>query len=223
MPPRALLFDLDGTMLDTDPIHEAVFRDLLGPRGIKVDRDYYMTVIHGRLNIAYFSEHLPDEPDPQRLSEEKEAEFRRRLPKPYPPTPGLLELVRGAEAEGLGLAVVTNAMRPNAEAMLDAIGLRDAFPVIVIGEECARGKPHPDPYLAAARALGVPPDACVAFEDSPSGVRSAVASGAVTIGVRSALSDAALRAEGARITIADFADPALHIILGPNFGRIPSQ
>ncbi len=209
----ALLFDLDGTMLNSDPIHEAVFTELWTARGLPVPEGFYMEQVHGRLNVDVFADYLPDEPDPQGLSEWKEAQFRDRLPKPYPATPGLESFLDHAQAQGWQLAVVTNAMRLNAEAMLGAIGLRDRFEVIVIGEECAHGKPHPLPYLTAMELLGETPETCIAFEDSPSGMRAAAASGAYSIGVRSALSDAELRAVGAKMTIEDFTDPALPGIL----------
>lgn len=209
----ALLFDLDGTMLNSDPIHEAVFTELWTARGLSVPEGFYMEQVHGRLNVDVFADYLPDEPDPQGLSEWKEAQFRDRLPAPYPETPGLTAFLDHAQAQGWQMAVVTNAMRLNAEAMLGAIGLRDRFEVIVIGEECAHGKPHPLPYLTAMDALGELPESCIAFEDSPSGMRAAAASGACSIGIRSALDDAKLRAAGADMTIRDFTDPALPGIL----------
>ena len=138
----ALLFDLDGTMLVSDHLHEAVFRDLWTERGLPVYDGFYVEQIHGRINADIFAEFLPDEPDPVALSERKEAMFRARLPRPYPAMPGVADLIALADAKGWGRAIVTNAMRKNAEAMLAAIGLRDAFDTIVIGEECARGKPH---------------------------------------------------------------------------------
>lgn len=209
----ALLFDLDGTMLNSDPIHEVVFQELWASRGLTMSDDFYMRNVHGRLNVDVFADFLPDEIDPQGLSEWKEAQFRDRLPTPYPAMPGVAALLDRARDTGWQVAVVTNAMRLNAEAMLGAIGLRDRFEVIVIGEECAHGKPHPLPYLTAMDALGETPATCVAFEDSPSGMRAAAASGAYAIGVRSALDDATLRASGAAITIQDFTDPALPDIL----------
>lgn len=209
----ALLFDLDGTLLNSDPIHVGVFIDIMKPHGIEVTEAFYASHIHGRMNVDFFAEFLPDLPDPQALSDEKEAEYRRRLPRPYPAMPGAVDLVRRAKAEGWPRAVVTNAMRANADAMLDAIGLSDAFDVVVIGEECARGKPHPDPYLAAMDALGIGPNRAIAFEDSPSGLRAAAASGALTIGLRSTLDDTSLRAAGADHSIEDFNDPALAAIL----------
>lgn len=208
-PRAALLFDLDGTMLHTDPIHFAIYRDLMAARGIAIDQAFYDRHVLGRLNSDVFREFLPDETDPHGLSDMKEAEFRRRLPRPFPPTPGLVALLNRAQRAGLGLAVVTNANPLNAEAMLAAIGLRDRFAVVISGETCARGKPFPDPYLAAMARLGLAPEACIAFEDSPSGIRSAVSAGAFVIGLRSTLDDAGLRAAGARLTLADFTDPAL--------------
>lgn len=205
----ALLFDLDGTLLDTDRIHREVFADMLAPHGHEVTEGFYLDKIHGRLNAEIFTELMPGAGDPQRLSEEKEAEFRRRLPKPYPAMPGAERLVREAQVAGWPMAVVTNAPRLNAEAMLDAIGLRDVFEVIIIGEECLRGKPHPDPYLEAMRELRVKPGMCAAFEDSPSGMRAAAASGAFAVGIRSSLDDAALKEVGADVTYKDFNDISL--------------
>lgn len=209
MPRTALLFDLDGTMLNTDPIHLAIYRKLMAVRGITVDEAFYAAHVHGRLNTDVFAEFLPDESDPQGLSDAKEAEFRRRLPRPYPAMPGLRAVLDRARRAGHGLAVVTNANPLNAAAMLDAIGERARFEVVVSGEECKRGKPAPDPYLAAMQALGVAPADCIAFEDSPSGIRSARDAGAFVIGLCSALSPSALARAGAQASIQDFTDPAL--------------
>lgn len=209
----ALLFDLDGTMLDTDPIHIAVFVDLMADYGIAVDHAFYLNHVHGRLNVDVFAEFLPDLEDPMALSRHKEALFRDRLPRPYPEMPGLTALLDQAQIAGWPIGVVTNAERANADAMLAAIGHRDRFETLIIGEECTRAKPHPDPYLAAMNGLGVAPDQTIVFEDSPSGLRAASASGAFTVGMRSSLDDHSLRQFGARATLADFTDPTLAGIL----------
>jgi len=211
----ALLFDLDGTMLDTDRMHFAVFRDMLSERGREVDEAFYLSDVHGRINADVFSELFPGE-DAEALSQAKEAEFRRRLPRPYPATPGLRDFMKRARAEGLRIAVVTNAMRPNAEAILAATGLGDLVDHVVIAEECPQGKPHPAPYLAAMEHFALSPAACAAFEDSPSGLAAARAAGLDCVGVRSSLGDAALRAAGARFSVEDFTDPAL----GPLLDRL---
>ncbi|MFP7570518.1 HAD family hydrolase [Marivita sp. S2033] len=209
----ALLFDLDGTMLNSDDIHEQVYRELWADRGLVMEDGFYMENVHGRLNVDVFAKYLPDEGDPQGLSEWKEAQFRDRLPTPYPAMPGVLDLLHAAQNDGWRVAVVTNAMRLNAEAMLSAIGARGAIETMVIGEECARGKPHPEPYLQAMKALDMPAAQCIAFEDSTTGVQAAAASGAYTIGVRSGLSDQDLRAHGAQDSIQDFTDIALPDLL----------
>ncbi len=205
----ALLFDLDGTLLESDPIHRLVFEELMRPFGIAVDMEHYLDRIHGRLNTDYFAEAIPDHPDHHGLSERKEALFRERLPNPCPAIPGAAEFMEAARAGGIRIGIVTNAMRENAEAMLSATGLARFAETLVIGGECARAKPHPDPFLAGMRNLGSGPDTTLIFEDSPSGVEAARASRARVTGVRSSLDDASLRSHGADITIADFEDPAL--------------
>jgi len=214
----ALLFDLDGTMLNTDPIHIAIFADLMGSYGIDADEAFYMGHVHGRLNVDVFAEFLPNVTDPQGLSDAKEAEFRRRLPSAFPAMPGLNAVLDYADAEGMKLAVVTNANRLNAEAMLEAIGHSTRFDAMIIGEECQRGKPHPEPYLRAIEALGVTPETSIAFEDSPSGIRSAHAAGAYVVGIRSSANDQTLRAAGATTTLSDFTDPALDAVLARHQG-----
>ena len=209
----ALLFDLDGTLLHSDHLHEEVFRMLFAERGKPFPPGFYMDQIHGRLNVDIFRDLLPEEADPEALSREKEARFRDMLPENVPPMPGLGAVLDQARAQGVRMAVVTNAMRLNANAMLAAIGATEYFDAIIIGEECQRGKPHPEPYLTAMEALGASPETSIAFEDSPSGLQSARASGAFTVGVRSSLDASALIEAGAQATISDFTDPSLQVHL----------
>lgn len=209
-----LLFDVDGTVAHTDPIHEAVFRELFTERGVALEEDFYISHVLGSSNAAIFAHFLPEAEDPATLSAEKEARFRARLPRPYPAMPGLAALLDRAEAAGWRRALVTNAPPANAEATIAAIGLAGHFEVIVSGAECGRPKPDPFPYQEAMRRLGVTPDRAIAFEDSPAGTRAARASGAYTVGVRSSLADQVLRQAGAHLTISDFTDTALQPLLG---------
>lgn len=208
----ALLFDLDGTMLISDPIHQTVFRDMFAERGRRFDEHAYMTLFHGKHNLESFPEAFPGE-DPQALSDHKEAMFRARLTTDVPPMPGLFALLDRASVRGWGVAVVTNAPRNNAVAMLNALDLTARIDALVIGEECSAAKPDPAPYRAAMDRLGVTSDRCVAFEDSASGMRAAAASGAYAVGIRSGCDDATLRAAGAQITLRDFTDTALPAVL----------
>ena len=204
----ALLFDLDGTLIATDDLHADVFAEIGARHGVPIDRARYDREIHGRLNEDIFGDLFPHE-DPQVMADKKEARFRERLGDAAEPVPGLHRLLDWATGRDLPMAIVTNAPRENAEAMLAAIGLAGRFDTIVAGGELPRGKPDPLPYLAAAERLSVAPVHAVAFEDSPSGVRSAAGAGTTVIGIRSSLDDAALRAAGAAKSIADFNDPAL--------------
>lgn len=218
---KALLFDLDGTLLHSDPLHYEVFAEMFAERGRPITETFYLEEIHGTHNSESFPHLFPGE-DAEALSELKERRFRERLDAGHPPMPGAVALLDRAERAGWKLAVVTNAPRVNAHHMLAAIGLEPRFPVLVIGDECARGKPAPDPYLAAMERLGVAPEDCIAFEDSPSGMRAAAASGAYPVGIRSSATDVALRAAGAAVTLEDYTDPALERILA-RFTEEPAQ
>ncbi|RVV99021.1 HAD family phosphatase [Mesobaculum littorinae] len=212
----ALLFDLDGTLLDTDPLHARVFIDIFARHGREIDEAFYTAQIHGRQNRDIFQ--LLPGTDPQALADEKEAAFRDLLGTEAEPAAGLRPLLARARAAGWPMAVVTNAPRANADAMLRAIDLSDAFDTIVIGDELPRGKPDPMPYQVALDRLDLSPDAAVAFEDSGSGIRAAVAAGLRTVGLTSSLSPDELRAHGATDVIDDFDDPALAAILSPSEG-----
>ncbi|MDJ0631192.1 MAG: HAD family phosphatase [Rhodobacter sp.] len=215
--PRALLFDLDGTLLDSDPLHREVFAGMLGPHGIAVDEGYYAAHIHGRQNVDIFTDLMPGE-DALALHHAKEARFRDLLAERGAEiTPGLAGfLARTA----LPAAIVTNACPENARAMLAAIGLRDRFRAVISADDCPAPKPDPAPYLAGAAALGVPAADCLAFEDSPSGLTSARAAGCTVVGLPSTLPPDALRAKGAHHVITDFTDPALEPLLGAPAGAL---
>lgn len=206
----ALLFDMDGTMIDSDPLHARVFGEMFAERGIAetVDEAFYADRLQGRLNADIFADFFPGG-DATALENEKEARFRGRLGPETEPLPGLADLLDRARAAGWALGVVTNAPRENVEAMLAAIGIAEQFETVVLASELPRGKPDPLPYATALARLGAAPARALAFEDSRSGVASAAAAGIATIGLRSSLGHDALVAAGASESIADFTDPGL--------------
>ena len=209
----AFLFDLDGTLLETDDMHASVFAEIGTRHGVMIDRDRYDREIHGRLNEDIFGDLFPRE-DPRAMADEKEARFRELLGGVAEPMPGLGRLLDWAAGRDVPMAIVTNAPQANADAMLAAIGLTGRFGVMITGGDLPRGKPDPMPYRVAAERLGVAPADAVVFEDSPSGIRSGAGAGATVVGIRSSLDDAGLRAAGAHFSIADFNDPALWAHLG---------
>ncbi len=213
-----LLFDLDGTLTDTDALHYEAHRLLLQPFGKAVTLATYRSRIMGAANEAIMAWLFPDEPVARHrdLAEEKERLFRS-LAGRMQPLAGLIDLLAWAEAREVKTAVVTNAPRANAEMMLTALGLADRFPVLVIADELARGKPDPLPYLTALDRLGAKAGSALAFEDSRSGVQAASAAGVETVGMLTGLDAATLRDNGAAAAIADFADPWLLAKLAREF------
>ena len=205
--PLALLFDLDGTLVDSDHLHHASFETILAERGRALSVADYKTHIMGRPNADILERFFPGED--MAILDRKEAMFRDSLAASVEPVSGIHALLDWAEASGAGCAVVTNAPRINAVAMLAAAGLAHRLPTLIIGEECERPKPDPAPYRAGMKALGVTPSRSVAFEDSRSGLRAARAAGAHCFGLTTGLSAADLLNAGAHAAIADFTDPAL--------------
>lgn len=217
-----LLFDLDGTLLDSDLLHHAAYAALLAERGQALSLEEYRTHIMGNANDAIMGRFFPDERDDHvAITDRKEAMFRESLAAQVAPIAGIHALLDWAEAEGAGLAVVTNAPRLNAEAMLAAAGLAARFPLLIIGDECARPKPDPAPYRAAMAALGVTPSQSIAFEDSRSGLRAARGSGARVFGLTTGLAAAELLQAGAHAAIADYTDPGLWAHLESRKASVP--
>ena len=205
-----LLFDLDGTLVNTDELHFAAFQTLLADFGRTITMDTYRERIMGASNEAIMRELFPDEPADvkQQLVDRKESLFRSAVTT-LEPTRGVIEVLDWAQRNDVRVGVVTNAPRPNAELMLGGIGITDRIGSLVIGEELARGKPDPLPYLTGLERLGGDARRAIAFEDSLSGIRSASSAGIHTFGLRGALPDEALREAGANGVIDDFLSPAL--------------
>ena len=208
---KALLFDIDGTLADTDALHLQAFNQVFGPRGHIFDRDRASKELMGFSNASIGERFLPDEPPERRLAimDEKEAAFRNLVAGKIRPLPGLMPLLARADRAGVPMVAVTNAPRLNAEMLLAGLGISDRFKTVVIGDELAHGKPHPMPYLEGLRAVNAAAKLCLAFEDSRSGVQSASAAGIATIGIRTSLGHADMIKAGALATAENFDDPEL--------------
>jgi HAD superfamily hydrolase (TIGR01509 family) len=207
MTPLALVFDLDGTLVDTDHLHHAAYSAILAERGRELSLADYRTHIMGHPNYGILAHFFPGED--AAIVDRKEAMFRDSLAACVEPVAGIHALLDWAETNGAGCAVVTNAPRDNAVAMLAAAGLAGRLPTLIIGDESERAKPDPAPYRAGMAALGATPSRSVAFEDSRSGLRAARASGAHVFGMATGLTRDELLQAGAHQVIADFTDPAL--------------
>ena len=211
---RALLFDLDGTLAETDSLHLPTWVDVLRPYGIEVDEEFYKARISGRSNSKIVEDLLPNlsAEAGRDLAEAKEASFRERAGE-LEPLPGLLDFMEEAKDRGLSLALVTNAPEENVEAILLALDLGVFFDELVLSDEVGPVKPDPAPYKAALERLGVGPDEALAFEDSTSGIASAVGTGIPTVGIASTQAAETLEEAGAFMVAEDFADPKLRELL----------
>ncbi len=205
-----LLFDMDGTLVDTEELHFAAFRTILEPHGVSLDWAGYREFIMGHPNHAIAAHYLPHVPQELHagLMHDKEARYRAMV-KDVSPAEGLLDLLDWADAQGIDYAVVTNAPRANAELVLEALKIRHRFKALVAGDDIAHPKPHPMPYLTALEQVGGDAARSVAFEDSGSGVTSAVAAGLPVVGIASALDDSGLKRAGAALLVKDYRDPLL--------------
>lgn len=215
-----LLFDLDGTLTDTDALHIEAYRQLLAPHGKSITPDEYKHRIMGATNGDIMRWLLPAQ-DAEEMSQLKERLFRAQVDA-LRPTAGLLALLDWAARLGLKTAVVTNAMRPNTELMLGALKLEARFDAIVIADELPRGKPDPLPYTTALEILGARADQAMAFEDSRAGIAAAVGAGVETIGLTTGLAGDTLLAAGASVAIPDFTHPSLFDRLTAAYGSAPA-
>jgi beta-phosphoglucomutase-like phosphatase (HAD superfamily) len=220
----ALLFDLDGTLVDSDARHLAAFQRVFAPHGIVVDQTTYERDIHGASNEAIgrvFLSHLT--PERRRaVLDDKEAAYRSDLVE-IAPIAGAVALIDFAGRRGMKRAVVTNGPRANAEKVLAALGLELRLPIVVIGSELPRSKPDPLPYLRGLELAGALASRSIAFEDSPSGIRAAAAAGLAVVGLTTTLDAAALIRAGATIAANDFTDPRIFALIEERIGKICSE
>jgi HAD superfamily hydrolase (TIGR01509 family) len=185
MPPAAALFDNDGLTLDTEPAWTRAEIALFARHGQVFTMDHKRELLGTSPETSAIKlERMLGRPGAE-LSAELYALVLEEVAEGLEPMPGAAALLGALRAAGVALGLVSNSRRRFVELGLAAAGLAGAFDAIVTAEDVPRPKPAPDAYLAAARALGTEPDACVVLEDSPTGLAAGRAAGALTIGVPS--------------------------------------
>ena len=180
----AVLWDMDGTLVDTEPYWiDGEFELVAQYDGTWTMADAHSIVGFDLLDAGHeLRTRGGVEMEPAEIANWLLDRVIARVADELPWRPGAHELLAECLAEGVPCAMVTMSWRPLADAVI-AAAPRGSFAVSITGDEVTNGKPDPEPYLAAASALGVDPRACVAIEDSPTGVASAVAAGCATLGV----------------------------------------
>ncbi|GAA1956175.1 HAD family phosphatase [Catenulispora subtropica] len=184
VPPAAVLFDMDGLLIDSEPTWFQAEVDMLAGYGHTLGEEHYPHVLGKPLEVstAYLLEITGHPVAAAEFENGIELAMIERLRDGVPMMPGAKELLVALESAGIPLALVSASSRRIVDACLPAIGA-DHFRFTVSGDDVARGKPNPDPYLKAAQLLGVDPAACVVLEDSPTGTAAGHAAGCRVVAV----------------------------------------
>jgi HAD superfamily hydrolase (TIGR01509 family) len=182
--PAAVLWDMDGTLVDTEPYWIRAEHAIVEEHGGTWNDEFAHQLVGNDLMVsaAFIRENSPIIWSPERIVDELLLRVVDQVRGHVPWRPGSRELLAALGREGVPSALVTMSWRSLADAVVEALPV-GTFAAVVTGDEVPHGKPHPAPYHQAAGMLGVDPAACVAIEDSPTGVRSAVAAGVPTVAV----------------------------------------
>ena len=190
---RAIIFDMDGVLVDSEPLFFNAVNLLLereggSPVSEEENRiNLIGTTVEETWRRLAKMRNLT-RPLPYYL-ENYDGVVRQVLREQLVPRPGVTHILEAARQRGLPTAVASSSLRSWVELKLEALKLDHTFNAVLGGDDVARGKPEPDIYLTASQRLGVPPSECIAIEDSPIGIAAAVASGIYTIAVRTKSTD----------------------------------
>jgi beta-phosphoglucomutase len=214
---RGVLWDLDGTLIDSAGYHWTAWRDTLAAEGRTLSPDGFASLFGMRndeILRKLFGEDTP--PDwMERVSEAKEALYRQLLrTQGLEALPGAHEALERLHAAGWKQALASSAPQPNIQAVFDVLGLGRYLDAIVSADEVGRGKPDPALFLETARRIAVPPERCIVVEDAPAGVAGARRAGMRCIGVLSA-HHAALDADLVVDSLEALTDGAFEALLRP--------
>lgn len=186
MDTRAVLWDLDGTLVDSEQFHWRSWCDTLAPEGLSITYVQFLASF-GMKNDPIMRDWLGDGYTPERaarLAEAKEADYRRLVAAHgLTPLPGARDWLAALHAHGWKQAIVTSAPAANADVMLRALDVADLFDAVVTAEDVSVGKPDPQVFLTGAARLNVPPSRCIVVEDAASGIEGARRAGMKCIGV----------------------------------------
>ncbi len=204
---RALIFDMDGVVVHSNPLHREAWIVYNRHQGLETT-DAMHAFMYGKRNDAivrsFFGEHLT-ESEVFQHGAAKEALYREMMRPDLAKSlvPGVVEFIERHRDLAIGLG--TNAEPANVRFVIDEAGLQNLFQIVVDGHQVKRAKPAPDIYLRVSDQLGVPPEYCVVFEDSFTGVEAALAAGMRAVGIRTTHQEF----EGVSLAIDDFLDARL--------------
>src|SRR6266567_8343818 len=183
---RAVLWDMDGTLIDSEDLHWISWKNTLAMDGIFITHRQFVSSF-GQRNDSILSEWLGAGATPERMeriANAKEELYRRRVRRNgISPLPGVADWLHRLHEEGWLQAIASAAPRANIDAVLEALSATDIFQGIVSADDVHRGKPDPEVFLAAASRVGVSPERCIVVEDAVAGVQGARSAGMRSIGI----------------------------------------
>ncbi|WP_437664661.1 HAD family hydrolase [Sorangium sp. So ce1182] len=184
--PKAVLWDLDGTLVDSSELHFTAWREALAAEGRSYDHADHDAVFGMRNDDLLRRLIGPEIPQPEiaRIAGAKERHYRKLVAESgIEPLPGVRAWLGALPRSGFRMAIASSAPRENLDVILAATGLTGVFDAVISSEEVSHGKPHPAVFLRAAESVGAPPDRCVVVEDAPAGVLAGKRGGMKVIGV----------------------------------------
>jgi len=215
---QALLFDLDGTLIHSMPLHAAAWRLWHRRHGLALDEATFFTATAGRTNAEILADLFPGAPGERiaAMAEEKEALYREQARQHLERVAGSDALLADARARGLKLAICTASPPGNMAVAFERFGLDRQVDTITAPHQGLRGKPHPDIFVEAARRLGVDARACLVFEDAPLGIEAAQRAGMRAVALTTTLPAQAFAGfDNIVATTADFRGFDLGPLLAP--------
>lgn len=202
----AFLFDMDGVIIDSNPFHKIALKQFCKKYGHDLSEEELRDKIYGRTNKDWIRNVFGELPAEKlkAYADEKEQLFRELYADDIKPLNGLLNFLDATLEAGISLAIGTSAPRANVDFTLSKTGTGKYFKTILDESFVQRGKPDPEIYLKCASAIGMPPERCVVFEDSISGVQAGLAAGCKVVGILTTHSAAELAGTG--LQAPDFSD-----------------
>lgn len=181
----AIIFDMDGVLVDSNPYHKIALNQFCAKYGYHLTEEGLRNKIYGRTNKEWITNLFGVLPPEQlaQYGEEKEALYRELFDKDIQPVSGLIDFLRLLDKHSIPRAIGTSAPRSNVDFTLLKTGIQNFFSIILDESHVTNGKPSPEIYLNVAKKLGLRPQRCVVFEDSLSGVISAKRAGTKVVGI----------------------------------------